>query len=308
MDALRTPDERFRDLPGWSWESRYAEVGEDGARVRMAFVDEGPAQARPVLLLHGEPSWSYLYRNMIPPLLDAGLRVIAPDLIGFGRSDKPAALEDYTYARHVRWLTDLVVGQLDLHDGVMFCQDWGGLLGLRLVAEHPERFAGVVASNTMLPTGDHDPGAAFRAWREFALTAEGFDVGRIVDGGSARELSSGEIAAYDAPFPDDSYKAGARKFPALVPITPDDPGAAPNRAAWEVLSRWRKPFVCAFGDSDPITGGADAVLEKLIPGAAGQPHVTVEGAAHFSQEDAPDTLARVVIELARGAGPASGLT
>jgi haloalkane dehalogenase len=299
MHILRTPDERFRDLPGWHWEPRYAEVGEHGAEARMAFIDEGPGQARPVLLLHGEPSWSYLYRKMVPPLLDAGLRVIAPDLIGFGRSDKPAAVEDYTYARHLRWLTDLVVGHLDLYDAVLFCQDWGGLLGLRLVAEHPERFAAVIASNTMLPTGDHDPGAAFRAWREFALTAKGFEVGRIVDGGTSCQLSPQEIAAYDAPFPADSYKAGARKFPALVPITPDDPEAAPNRAAWEVLSRWEKPFVCAFGDSDPITGGADRVLKKLIPGAAGQPHVTVQGAAHFSQEDAADVLAQVVIDLTR---------
>ncbi len=300
MRTLRTPDERFEDLSGWGWEPHYAEVGEDGARVRMAFIDEGPAHARPVLLLHGEPSWSYLYRKMVPPLLGAGLRVIAPDLIGFGRSDKPAALEDYTYARHLRWLTDLVVGHLELRDAVLFCQDWGGLLGLRLVAEHPERFAAVVASNTMLPTGDHDPGEAFRAWREFSRTAKGFDVGRIIDGGSTVELSQAELAAYDAPFPDDSYKAGARQFPSLVPITPDDPEAAPNRAAWEVLSRWEKPFVCAFGDSDPITGGADRVLRKLIPGAAGQPHVRIEGAAHFSQEDASESLARVLIELAAG--------
>ncbi len=300
MRMLRTPDEHFQDLPGWSWESHYAEVGEDGARARMAFIDEGPAHARAVLLLHGEPSWSYLYRKMVPPLLGAGLRVVAPDLIGFGRSDKPAALEDYTYARHLRWLTDLVVGHLELRDAVLFCQDWGGLLGLRLVADHPERFAAVVASNTMLPTGDHDPGEAFRAWREFSRTAEGFDVGRIINGGSTIELSPAELAAYDAPFPDDSYKAGARQFPSLVPITPDDPEAAPNRAAWEVLSRWEKPFVCAFGDSDPITGGGDRVLQKLIPGAAGQPHVRIAGVAHFSQEDAPEPLAQVVIELARG--------
>jgi haloalkane dehalogenase len=297
METLRTPDNRFDERPGWNFAPHYAEVRADGDAVRMAYVDEGPAGARAVLLLHGEPSWSYLYRTMIPPLLDAGLRVIAPDLVGFGRSDKPTAAEDYTYARHMQWLTDLVVGHLDLRDAVLFCQDWGGLLGLRLVAEHPDRFAAVVASNTMLPTGDHDPGEAFRAWREFSRTAERFDIGRIVDGGTARALTSQEIAAYDAPFPDDSFKAGARQFPSLVPITPDDPAAAANRAAWEVLKEWRKPFVCAFGDSDPITRGGDEALKNLIPGTEGQPHTTLEGTAHFSQEDAGEELARIVVQL-----------
>ena len=238
---------------------------------------------------------------MIPRLLDAGLRTIAPDLIGFGRSDKPSSTDEYTYAHHLQWLTDLVVGQLDLRDAVLFCQDWGGLLGLRLVAEHPERFAAVVASNTMLPTGDHDPGDAFRAWREFSRTAETFEIGRMINGGTVRELSPQELAAYDAPFPDDRFKAGARQFPSLVPITPDDPASAPNRAAWEVLKQWQKPFVCAFGDSDPITAGADGVLRKLIPGAAGQPHVTLEGVGHFSQEDAPQQLAEIVVSVAEGA-------
>jgi haloalkane dehalogenase len=295
---LRTPEERFEGLPGYGWEPRYAQVHADGPSLRMAYLDEGPRHARPVLLLHGEPSWSYLYRGMIPPLLGAGLRTIVPDLIGFGRSDKPGQLDDYTYERHVQWLTALVVDHLDLQDAILFCQDWGGLLGLRLVGEHPHRFAAVVASNTMLPTGDHDPGDAFRAWREFSRTAERFEIGRIVNGGTARELEEGEIAAYDAPFPDDRFKAGARQFPTLVPITPDDPAAPANRSAWEVLKGWEKPFVCAFGDSDPITRGADAVLRRLIPGAADQPHVTLENVAHFSQEDAPEQLARVVLELA----------
>jgi haloalkane dehalogenase len=264
----------------------------------MARVDEGPADARPVLLLHGEPSWSYLYRWMIPPLLDAGLRVVAPDLIGFGRSDKPLERSDYTYENHMRWLTDLVVGELDLRDAILFCQDWGGLLGLRLVAEHPDRFAAVVASNTMLPTGDRDPGDAFRAWREFSQNTPDFPVGRIVAGGTKRQLSDAEIAAYDAPYPDDTYKAGARQFPVLVPITPDDPAAAANRAAWEVLSKWEKPFVCAFGDSDQITGAAYPVLQKLIPGAAGQPHEMLADTGHFSQEDSGPRLAEIVIALA----------
>jgi haloalkane dehalogenase len=300
MNVLRTPEERFADLPAFAWQPHYADVKTDGAAaLRMAYIDEGPRDARPALLLHGEPSWSFLYRSMIGPLLDAGMRVVAPDLIGFGRSDKPAAQEDYTYQRHVEWLTDLVVHRLDLAGIVLFCQDWGGLLGLRLVAEHPQRFAAVVASNTGLPTGDQDPGEAFRAWRDFSQNAPAFDIGRIVNGGTKRELSEQEIAAYDAPFPDDTFKAGARRFPALVPITPDDPSAPANRAAWEVLKAWEKPFVCAFGDSDPITRGGDGVLCKLIPGAAGQPHETINGAAHFSQEDAGERLAQVVVSVSR---------
>lgn len=299
INKLRTPDERFANLPDYPWAARYADVG-DG--LRMACVDEGEAAARPILLLHGEPSWSYLYRSMIPPLLAAGHRVIAPDLIGFGRSDKPTEREDYTYANHMRWLTTLVVDVLDLNDIVLFCQDWGGLLGLRLVAEHPERFAAVVASNTFLPTGDRDLGDGFRAWKEYSQIVPDFKVGQIVDGGSARALSDAEVAAYDAPFPDDAYKAGARQFPTLVPGTPDDPATPANRAAWEALGRFDKPFVCAFGDQDPITRGADAALRAHIPGAAGQPHATIAGAAHFSQEDAGPELAEIVLATVRGLG------
>ena len=298
MDILRTPDERFADLPDWPFAPSYAEVGPPDARVRMAYVDEGPRDARTILLLHGEPTWSYRYRHVIPPLLAAGLRVVAPDLIGFGRSDKPVDRADYTYQRHLDWLRDLVVGTLDLSDVILFCQDWGGLLGLRLVAEHPERFAGVVASNTMLPTGDHDPGEAFRAWREYSQTTEDFNVGRIVNGGCLRELAPEEIAAYDAPFPDDRHKAGARQFPALVPAVPDDPASAANRAAWEVLTRGERPFLCAFGDADKITGAAEPVLRKLIPGAAGQPHELLEHTGHFCQEDAGPRIAEILVQSA----------
>jgi haloalkane dehalogenase len=298
MEILRTPDERFAGLPDWPYESRYAEVG-DG--LRMAYVDEGPRDGRPVLLLHGEPSWSYLYRSMIGPLAEAGLRPIAPDLIGFGRSDKPAAREDYTYARHVAWLTALVVDVLDLRDVVLFGQDWGGLLGLRLAAEQDDRFAAIVASNTFLPTGDRPLGEGFEQWRAFSQQVPELPVGVIVNGGTTRDLSPQEIAAYDAPFPDESYKSGARQFPTLVPATPDDPAAPANRAAWEVLRRWEKPLVCAFGDRDPITRGADRALQELIPGAAGREHVTLEGAGHFSQEDAGPRLAEVVLATARGA-------
>lgn len=298
METVRTPDHRFAGLPDWPYAPHYAEVGAAPDRLRMAYVDEGPRDGRPVLLLHGEPSWSYLYRSMIAPLAAAGLRPIAPDLIGFGRSDKPVRREDYTYAAHVAWLAELVTERLDLSDTVLFVQDWGGLLGLRVLADHPERFAAVVASNTFLPTGDHDPGEAFRAWRSYSQEVEDFRVGRIVDGGTARALFPAEVSAYDAPFPDDRFKAGARQFPTLVPITPDDPASAANRAAWEVLQRWEKPFVCAFGDADPVTAGADGVLRKLIPGARDQPHETLAGAAHFSQEDAGARLAEIVIAVA----------
>ncbi|HET6508038.1 MAG TPA: haloalkane dehalogenase [Baekduia sp.] len=298
MEILRTPDERFADLPGWPYESRHAEVG-DG--LRMAYVDEGPRDGTPVLLLHGEPSWSYLYRSMIGPLADAGLRAIAPDLIGFGRSDKPAAREDYSYADHMRWLTALVVDVLDLRGAVLFGQDWGGLLGLRLAAEQEERFAAIVASNTFLPTGDRPLGEGFEQWRAFSQQVPEFPTGAIVNGGTTRDLTPAEIAAYDAPFPDESYKSGARQFPTLVPASPQDPAVPANRAAWEVLRRWEKPFVCAFGDRDPVTRGADRVLRELIPGAAGQPHVTLEGVGHFSQEDAGPRLAEIVIATAASA-------
>lgn len=295
MQILRTPDERFADLPDFPWPARYVEVdGPDAPAVRMAYVEAGPADGPVVVLLHGEPSWSFLYRKMIGPLSVAGCRVLAPDLIGFGRSDKPAATGDYSYARHVAWIWSWFV-QLDLRDVTLFCQDWGGLIGLRIVGEHPERFARVVAGNTFLPTGDQPLGKAFEVWREYCLTTPTLEVGAIVGKGTARGLSADVQAAYDAPFPDDTFKAGARVFPALVPASPDDPAAPANRAAWESLMRFEKPFVTAFGDSDPITRGADGLLQALIPGTRGQSHVTIERAGHFLQEDAGAELAAVVL-------------
>jgi len=291
MQILRTPDERFRDLPGYPFEPHYVDV--DG--LRMHHVDEGSGAT--VLLLHGEPSWSYLYRKMIPPLVGAGLRAVAPDLVGFGRSDKPAARDDYSYQRHMDWLTAFVVA-LDLRDIVLVCQDWGGLLGLRLAAEQPQRFAAIVAANTGLPTGDHKPPDAFFAWQRFSQTVPELPVGGIIRNGCRTQLSPEVIAAYDAPFPEEGYKAGARQFPLLVPTQPDDPAAAANRAAWEVLKRWDKPFLTAFSDQDPITRGGERVLQKLIPGAAGRTHPTIEGGGHFLQEDCGEALARVVIDLA----------
>lgn len=299
MKALRTPDACFENLPGYAFAPHYLTVDDtEGGTLRMHYVDEGPRDAAPVLLLHGEPSWSYLYRKMIAPLAAAGHRVIAPDLIGFGKSDKPAERSDYTYARHVGWVQSLL-DQLQLRDITLFGQDWGGLIGLRLVGENPQRFARVMAANTMLPTGDHHPGEAFLRWQEFSQNTPVFPVGKIISGGLAQAIGDDIVAAYDAPFPDDSYKAGARQFPLLVPIRPDDPASAANRSAWQVLMQWHKPFITAFSDKDPITRGADKVLQKLIPGAQGQAHTTVENGGHFLQEDQGEKLAELMLEFIR---------
>lgn len=295
MDVLRTPDERFDNLPGYSFEPRYIEV--DG--LRMHYVDEGPRDAAPVLLLHGEPSWSYLYRKMIPGITAAGNRAVAPDLIGFGRSDKPANREDYSYQAYVDW-TASFIEQLDLRDITLFAQDWGGLIGLRIAAEQPDRFARIVAANAMLPTGDQPPGEAFLRWQKFSQTAPAFDIGRILQGGTVTTLPDDVVAAYDAPFPDDTYKAAARQFPALVPTSPDDPAAPANRRAWEVLEQWEKPFLTAFSDSDPIMRGGERVFQSRVPGTKGQPHTTITGAGHFLQEDKGEELARVVVEFIAG--------
>lgn len=290
MEVLRTPDERFVDLPDYAFAPHYVEV--DGLRIH--YLDEGPREAEPVLMLHGEPSWCYLYRKMIPIITAAGYRVIAPDLVGFGRSDKPARREEYTYQRHVDWMRGLLTA-LDLRHITLVCQDWGGLIGLRLATEHEERFARIVAANTFLPTGDIPPGEAFLRWQRASQQMTSMRVGRIVNNGCVSELSPDVIAAYDAPFPDERYQAGARQFPLLVPTSPDDPASEPNRRAWEVLRRWSKPFLTAFSDSDPITRGADRFLQAAIPGARGLPHTTIRQAGHFLQEDRGEELAQVVV-------------
>jgi haloalkane dehalogenase len=298
METVRTPEDRFADLPGYPFEPHYTEVARgdgSGATLRMHHLDEGPSDAHEtVLLLHGEPSWSYLYRTMIPVLTAAGHRCIAPDLVGFGRSDKPAARADYTYERHVEWLRELLFDHLDLRGITLVCQDWGGLLGLRLVGEHEDRFERVVAANTFLPTGDSHPGDAFLAWQKFSQEVPEFPTGGIINGGCTTDLSPEVIAAYDAPFPDESFKEGARQFPLLVPTAPDDPASAANRAAWETLSTFTKPFLCAFSDGDPVTRGADRALLERVPGTQGQPHTTIEGGGHFLQEDRGPVLAEVV--------------
>jgi haloalkane dehalogenase len=300
MKALRTPDERFANLPGYNFEPHYVDIPSgDGDTLRMHYVDEGPADANPVLLLHGEPSWCYLYRKMIPVLTAAGHRAVAPDLIGFGRSDKPARHEDYSYQAHVDWMTAFVKA-LDLRNITLVCQDWGGLIGLRVAAENPERFDRIVAANTMLPTGDQNPGEAFMRWRQYSQETPIFNVGGIVRGGTTSKFGKEIEDAYNAPFPDDTYKEGARIFPTLVPISPDDPASAPNREAWKVLSKWEKPFLCAFGDSDPVTRGGDRFFQASVPGTKGQPHTTIEGGGHFIQEDRGEELAKVIVEWLAG--------
>jgi haloalkane dehalogenase len=292
VELLRTPDSRFRDLPGFPFEPNYVEA--DG--VRIHYVDEGPANAAPVLLMHGEPSWSYLYRKMIPVIADAGHRVVAPDLVGFGRSDKPADRSDYTYQRHVDWMAGFIKA-LDLEGITLFGQDWGGLIGLRLAAEDEKRFDRLIAANTFLPTGDIPPGEAFMRWRDYSQRVDDLDVGWIVNRSCVNDLSDDVKAAYEAPFPDKSFKAGALEFPLLVPIAPDDPASGPNRRAWEVLGRWEKPLLTCFGDSDPITKGGDRFFQSACPGAKGQPHTTIEGAGHFLQEDKGEDVAKVVVEF-----------
>jgi len=297
MEVLRTPDERFENLAGYEFEPHYGEV--NGLRVH--YLDEGPPGAAPVLLLHGEPSWCYLYRKMIPVITRAGLRAVAPDFAGFGRSDKPASRDDYTYQMHVDVMAAFVE-RLDLRDITLVCQDWGGLIGLRVAAEHEERFARIVAANTFLPTGDNEPGEAFLRWQRFSQEAPELPVGRIVNGGCVSDLPAEVVAAYEAPFPDERYKAGARAFPALVPTRPDDPASGANRKAWEVLRRWEKPFLTAFSDSDPITRGGDRAFQTLVPGTKGQPHTTIEGAGHFLQEDKGEELAAVVVGFIASTG------
>ena len=295
MKTLRTPDERFAGLDGYDFAPHYTEVDDaEGGRLRVHYLDEGPSDAPPVLLMHGEPSWSYLYRKMIPVLVAAGHRCVVPDLVGFGRSDKPAAEDDYTYQRHVDWMREALFANLDLGGITFFGQDWGGLVGLRLVAAEPDRFARVVVGNTGLPTGDIPPNDAFKSWQRFSRESPTFPVGQIVAGGCASPLDAATIAAYDAPFPDDAYLAGARRFPSLVPTSPDDPAHDANVAAWQALERFDRPWLCAYGDSDPITKGADRHFISRVPGAAGQAHTTIEGGGHFLQEDRGPELAAVI--------------
>jgi len=298
MQVLRTPDERFAGLADYPFAPYYLTVTDaDGTDLRIHYIDEGPRDAPPVLLMHGEPSWSYLYRKFVPLLVAKGYRVIAPDLIGFGKSDKPAARTDYTYERHVAWMNDWLTA-LDADDITLFCQDWGGLIGLRLVAAFPDRFARLVIANTGLPVGTGSS-EGFNAWLAFSQNVPQFPVGFIVNGGTTRDLTPAEIAAYDAPFPDERYKEGARQFPTLVPITPEHASVAENRAAWAVLERFDKPVLTAFSDNDAVTRGGEKAFIERIPGAHGQPHTIIAGGGHFLQEDRPDEICALIDSFIR---------
>jgi len=328
MDVLRTPEERFEKLSGYEFTPRFTEIDWNGGDpLFMHHVDEGPADGEIVLCLHGQPTWSYLYREMIPLLTAAGRRVIAPDFVGFGRSGKPASQDDYSYANHVRWLCTWLE-KLDLRDVTLFCQDWGGLIGLRAVAERSERFARVVASNTALPDGTgvpeeaasalrkiyetlpvieaHEIGERFAAaegppgflyWRKFCAEAPAIRVSDLIGSAGGRGLSSEQAAAYDAPFPDERYLAGVRKFPSLVPIFPDDPAIPDNRAAWDALRTFERPFLTAFSDGDPVTRGAETRFQQEIPGARSQAHVTIRGAGHFLQQERAEQVADAVLSF-----------
>ena len=295
MKVLRTPEARFENLKDWPFAPHYDEIHDaEGDWLRLHYVDEGPRDGPVVLLMHGEPSWAYLYRHIIPPLVALGCRVIAPDLIGFGRSDKPADRADYTYERHVAWMSQWLLSQ-GHGDITLFCQDWGGLIGLRLVAAYPQLFAGVVAANTGLPAGA-GMSDGFKAWLEFSQSVPQMPIGMIVNGGTARDLTPDEVAGYDAPFPDETFKEGARQFPTLVPATPEHDSVAENLAAWTVLETFDKPFLTTFSDGDPVSRGGDAALQARIPGANGQPHVTLSG-GHFLQEDSPEEIASAIFGL-----------
>lgn len=293
MRILRTPEERFADLPDFPYEPHYVTLADD---VRMAYVEVGPAGGEPVLLLHGEPTWSFLYRKVIPVLASAGLRVIAPDLIGFGRSDKPAEMSDHSYARHVEWVRFFALDALDLHSVTIVGHDWGGLIGLRLATENSDRVARVVATNTGLPTGDQQMPDVWLRFRDAVRSAPALDVARLVRSGCRTTPPAEVLAAYDAPFPDETFKAGCRAMPNLVPTTPDDPASAANRAAWQRLSTWDKPFLVAFSDSDPITSAMGPLLHKLVPGAQS---VTIEGGGHFLQEDTGARLGEEILRFLR---------
>ena len=331
MHVLRADESRFEGLPDYPFAPRHAEVPDfDGGVLRMHHVDEGEGEV--VLCLHGQPSWSYLYRKMIPLFVNAGRRVVAPDFIGFGKSDKPASRADYTYANHVAWL-EALLERLDLTGITLVCQDWGGLIGLRTAAENPERFDRIVAANTGLPDAEgiegeriaevsqrlrayydslpvhanpvemtmamvgDDTGMGFLHWVKFCAESDGFAPAEVLHLSCNGALSEGERRAYAAPFPDEAHKAGARQFPSLVPIIPDNPAIEPNRAAWRVFKQWQKPFLTAFSDSDPVTAGLDARFRQEVPGARNQPHITIKGAGHFLQEQAPEELAEATLGL-----------
>ncbi len=293
IKSLRTPEERFENLPDYPFAPNYATVKGD---LRIHYLDINPNSKNVVLLLHGEPSWSFLYRKMIPTFSAENYRVIVPDLIGFGKSDKPIQMEDYTYQRHLNWIEELLFDQLDLKNIHMFVQDWGGLIGLRLLAKHSERFTTVTAGNTILPTGEQEPNEAFKKWQAYSKVANPFPVGNIIQNATTTDLSDEVVAGYNAPYPDESYKAGAKIFPSLVPTSKDDPASSDNKKAWGILSQLQIPFLTLFSDKDPIMKGLERVFQSVMPGAKGQPHSIIENGGHFLQEDQGEEIAKRMLD------------
>jgi haloalkane dehalogenase len=291
---LRTPEERFQNLPDFSFAPHYTQIG----GLRIAYIDEGPKDGPVVLLMHGEPAWSFLYRKMIPVLVSAGMRVLVPDQVGFGRTDKPTKRSDYTYENHVQWMSAWLES-VDAKDITLFCQDWGSLIGLRMVAEMPDRFARIALSNGGLPTGKEKIPKAFHIWRAFAMYSPWFPIGKIVRFGCAQGLSDEAVAAYDAPYPNSRYEVGARVFPTLVPIDPSDPAREANEKAWDMYKAWAKPFITLFATRDPVTKGGERLWQKLVPGAANQNHTKIRGAGHFVQEDKGEEVAQALVEFMR---------
>jgi haloalkane dehalogenase len=294
MTVFRTPEERFAALPDFPFAPHYLTLKQG---LRLHYLDEGPRDGPVVFLLHGEPTWCYLFRHMIPLLTAEGFRVVAPDLIGFGKSDKPLARESYSYAGQVAWIGEWIEA-LDLRAMTLGCQDWGSLIGLRLAAEMPERFHGIALSNGGLPAGQEPP-CAFAIWRAFSRYSPVFPIGGIVKRGTKRPLSPQEVAAYDAPFPTRASKAAARVYPGLVPFA-GNPAVPDQQRAWQVFERWENPFLCCFADGDPITRGGDAMWLERVPGTRGMAHRTLRG-GHFIQEDDPAGFAAAIAEVARTA-------
>lgn len=300
MEFLRTPDERFADLEDYDFEPQYRTItAADGTALRFHFVDEGPRDADPILLLHGNPSWSYLHRQMIRGLVARGHRVVALDLIGMGRSDKPTNKADYSLANHVDWMGQWLEAE-DLTNITLYCQDWGGITGLNLLPFHGDRFARVIASNTGVPAGE---GATkgIENWLAFVSSVEELPISGVMQSGTARKLSAGEKAAYDAPFPDGTYQASPLAFPFLIPVQPDNPGVPMCLEMWTYLQTWTKPFLTVFGSEDEISykAGAHLKMQRKIPGAANQDHIVIEGASHFIQEDAPDQLVEIIDQFTK---------
>jgi haloalkane dehalogenase len=311
MDVVRTPDECFTGLPGYPFEPHYATVG---SGLRMHYLDEGPSSGPPVLLLHGQPTWSYLYRTVIPVLVAGGCRAIAPDLIGFGRSDKPALRTDYTVSGHTHWLLEFLEA-IGLTEATLVVQDWGGPIGLGALARAPERFGGVVAANTVLHTADpslagalgwacHTTGdglvgvePALLDYQRMTQEIPDFHPSLFVQGATQGEVPQDVLDAYDAPFPDERSCAGARQFPVLMGLTPGSACARQNRRTLAALESFRRPFLTAFSDGDPATQGWDAVLRDAVPGAAGQAHRVIAGAGHFLQEDRGPELGRTIVDF-----------